>query len=68
MENRHIFALDGITGMLIAVVLLLSIVVTFTIMGIGIQQANAENFYELQDEKQIKMFDAGNAAHRVNVN
>ena len=46
-ENRSVFALDGITGMLIATVLLLSILVGLTIWGVGVQNASASNFYDM---------------------
>ncbi|MDH4944390.1 DUF4006 family protein [Sulfurimonas sp. C5] len=52
-ENRSVFALDGVTGMLIATVLLLSILVGLTIAGLGVQNANAENFYEVKNETSI---------------
>lgn len=65
MENRSVFALDGITGMLVATVLLLSILVVLTINAIGVQQNNASSFYELKDAKQIKMISTENSAHRV---
>jgi hypothetical protein len=67
MENRSIFALDGITGMLIATVLLLSILAGLTVWGLGVQQGSATNFYQIENEKDIKMFSTENAAHRVNV-
>ncbi|PHM18310.1 MAG: hypothetical protein CJD30_02445 [Sulfuricurvum sp. PD_MW2] len=67
MENRSIFALDGITGMLIATVLLLSILAGLTVWGLGVQQGSANNFYQIENEKDIKMFSTENAAHRVNV-
>ena len=44
--NRAIFGLNGITGMLIATLLLLSILVVLTIWGIGVQQNSASNFYD----------------------
>jgi hypothetical protein len=66
-ENRSIFALDGITGMLIATVLLLSILVVLTVLGLGVQQENATNFYDVQDEKSIKMFSTDNTKHIVDV-
>lgn len=66
-ENRSIFALDGITGMLIATVLLLSILVVLTIMGLGTQQANATNFYDIKDETSIKMNSVENAKHIIDV-
>ncbi len=69
MENtkRGVFALDGVTGMLIATVLLLSILVFLTVLGLGAQAGNADKFYKIENEKTIKMFDAGNAAKRVSV-
>ncbi len=44
--NRGIFTLSGITGMLIAVVLLLAILAFLTTWGIGVQQGSATNFYD----------------------
>jgi hypothetical protein len=69
MENtsRGVFGLDGVTGMLIATVLLLGILVYLTILAIGAQQVGAEKFYEIKDEKSIQMKDTGNAAHWVDV-
>jgi len=66
-ENRSVFALDGVTGMLIATVLLLSILAFLTINAIAVQDANAENFYEIKDEKLIKMIDTTSASHIVDV-
>jgi len=65
MENRGIFTLDGITGMLIATVLLLSILGILVTKALGVQQENASNFYKIENEKDIKMFSTENAAHRV---
>ncbi|MDD2265811.1 DUF4006 family protein [Sulfuricurvum sp.] len=67
MENRSIFALDGITGMLIATVLLLSILAGLTVWGLGVQQGSANNFYQLQNEKEIKMISTENATHKIDV-
>lgn len=67
MENRSVFALDGITGMLIATVLLLSILAGLTVWGLGVQQGSASKFYQIENEKDIKMFSTENGAHRVNV-
>lgn len=65
MESRSIFSLDGITGMLIATVLLLSILAYLTVLAIGAQQSNATNFYTLENEKEIQMISVDNAEHRV---
>jgi len=44
--NRGVFTLSGVTGMLIATVLLLSILVFLTVWGIGVQQGSSSNFYD----------------------
>jgi succinate dehydrogenase/fumarate reductase cytochrome b subunit len=56
-SERGLFSLvHGITGMLIATVLLLSILGALTFFAITTQQANAENFYEInQDLNALKM-------------
>ncbi len=66
-ENRSVFALDGITGMLIATVLLLSILAFLSVNAIGVQNANAQNFYKIKDETSIKMIDTTSASHIVDV-
>jgi hypothetical protein len=63
VENRSIFALDGITGMLIATVLLLSILAFLTVWGLGVQQANSETYYTIENAKDIKMISTENTAH-----
>jgi len=44
--NRGIFTLSGITGMTIAVVLLLAIVFGLTTWAINVQQGSSSNFYD----------------------
>jgi len=44
--KRGLFRLDGITGMLIATVLLLSILAVLVTLAIQTQQAQATNFYD----------------------
>jgi len=63
--NRSVFALDGVTGMLIATVLLLGILAFLTVLALGAQQGSADKFYEIKDEKSLKMIDKSNAAHWV---
>ena len=65
MENRSIFALHGITVMLIATVLLLGILAFLTMAGLGVQQANADKFYSIENPTEIKMFSTENAKHWV---
>jgi uncharacterized protein DUF4006 len=66
-ENRSLFALDGITGMLIATVLLLTILAGLTVWGMSVQNASATNYYDVKDEKSIKMFGLNAADHIVDV-
>jgi len=66
-ENRSVFALDGVTGMLIATVLLLTILAVLTVLGLGVQNANANNFYDIKDANSIQMKSVNNANHLVDV-
>jgi hypothetical protein len=67
-ENRSIFALDGITGMLIATALLLSILAGLTIWSLGVQKANATNYYKIVDEQSIQMRSTDSATkHMIDV-
>ncbi len=66
-ENRSVFALDGVTGMLIATGLLLGILVFLSINAVSVQHAQAENFYKIKDEKSIKRIDTENYKHVVDV-
>ncbi len=55
-NERGIFKLNGITGMLVAVVLLLTILVALTFFGLKVQQNEANNFYKInQDLNGLKM-------------
>ncbi|MDY0116349.1 MAG: DUF4006 family protein [Sulfurimonadaceae bacterium] len=67
-ENRSVFALDGITGMLIATVLLLTILAVLTVWGLGVQQKSATNYYDIKNPTEIKMFSKDNAKHVVDAN
>ena len=62
-ESRSIFSIDGITGMLIATVLLLSILAFLTVNAMSVQHANAENYYKWNSdiEKNIKVNSVDNA-------
>ncbi len=62
--NRGVFALNGVTGMLIATVLLLSILAFLTVWGIGVQQGSATNYYNpapILDINNIKANSVDNA-------
>jgi len=59
--NRNVFGLHGITGMLIATVLLLSILAVLTIWAISAQQEAADKPYEITNPQTIKMIDSENS-------
>ena len=55
-NERGIFKLNGITGMLVAVVLLLSILGFLVFNALIVQQREASNFYKInQDLNGLKM-------------
>ncbi|MCD6191765.1 MAG: DUF4006 family protein [Sulfurimonas sp.] len=66
-ENRSVWALNGLTGGLIATVLLLSILAVLTYFAMAVQTAQSTNYYKIVDEKSIKMFSTENGKHLVDV-
>lgn len=60
---RHVFSLSGITGMLIATVLLLSILAGLTWWGIIAQQGVMQEPYRLVKPTELKMNSTQNASH-----
>ncbi len=63
--NRNVFGLNGITGMLIATVLLLSILGVVTFVGLKAQQAVADKPYKINDPQALQMKDAANANQKA---
>lgn len=66
-ENRSIFSIDGITGMLIATALLLAILAFLSLWAISVQKESATNFYDIKDETAIKMIGSKESDHIVDV-
>ncbi|WP_103629022.1 DUF4006 family protein [Campylobacter concisus] len=64
-KNRNIFALNGISGYLVAVLLLLSILGVLTYIGIGLQKDVATKPYSLKDASSIEMKSVNNAKHVI---
>jgi len=63
-KERGVFSIHGVTGMLIATVLLLSILGVLTILGLGAQQSQAQNFYKInQDLNGLKFNSKDNNSH-----
>ncbi|MBL1243140.1 MAG: DUF4006 family protein [Sulfurimonas sp.] len=68
MENsRNVFSFDGLLGFAIAVSILLIALVFLMYFAIGSQNNNATNYYDIKNEKSIKMFDKDNAKHIIDV-
>ncbi|EJS3334215.1 DUF4006 family protein [Campylobacter jejuni] len=63
-NNRCVFSLSGVTGMLIATVLLLAILVVLTIWGLKAQQEVMQKPYGLKDVQSVKMFGSKEQDHR----
>lgn len=63
-NNRCVFSLSGVTGMLIATVLLLAILVVLTIWGLKAQQEVMQKPYSLKDVQSVKMFGSKEHDHR----
>lgn len=59
-QNRSVFGLGGVGGMLIATVLLLSILVVLTVLGISAQQDVMQKPYEYDRSElaDVKMLDS----------
>ncbi|EAH4531936.1 TPA: DUF4006 family protein [Campylobacter jejuni] len=63
-NNRCVFSLSGVTGMLIATVLLLAILVVLTTWGLKAQQEVMQKPYSLKDVQSVKMFGSKEQDHR----
>jgi len=66
-DSRNVFAFDGLLGFVIAVTVLLTALVFLMYFAIGSQNNNSVNYYDIKDEKSIKMFDTESAKHIVDV-
>jgi len=68
-NERNVFALHGVTGMLIATVLLLSILAFLVTNAVKVQAANATTYYKIdQNLDALKFKDPNNYTHRHIVN
>ncbi|WP_257395425.1 DUF4006 domain-containing protein [Campylobacter lari subsp. concheus] len=64
-SNRCVFSLSGVSGMLIATVLLLSILAGLTVWGLKTQQDVMQKPYKIENIEQIKMFDSKREEHII---
>lgn len=63
--NRCVFALNGVTGMLIATVLLLSILAALTYLGISAQQDVMQKPYSFENSQGVKEFGSKREEHII---
>lgn len=63
--NRCVFSLSGVTGMLVATVLLIAILVALTIWGIKAQQDVMQKPYTLENAHSVKMKGSKAGEHMV---
>ncbi len=67
-NERGVMALNGLTGGIIATVLLLAILGVLTVLGIGAQANNATNYYEInQDLNGLKFNSPDNHKQWINI-
>lgn len=66
-QNRSVFGLGGVGGMLIATVLLLSILVVLTVLGISAQQDVMQKPYEYDRSElaSVKMLDSYDTESKI---
>ena len=62
-NNRSLFSIHGLTGLLILTTTLLSIIGGLVYMAIGVQSDVSQDYYYLDDTKNIKMLDSKNSSH-----
>jgi amino acid permease len=62
-NERGVFSLHGVTGMLIATALLLSILAFLSVNAVSIQQEEATNVYKINDISNLQMIAPENANH-----
>jgi len=67
MESRNVWNLHGLTGYFIAVAILLSAVGFLWVKAVAVQQATAQQAYEIKDPMGIKMIapHLGNEPHVI---
>ncbi|MDF1882935.1 DUF4006 family protein [Sulfurimonas sp. SAG-AH-194-C21] len=66
-DSRNVFAFDGLLGFGVAVVVLLIALGVLMYFAIGAQNNHATDYYDIKDEKSIKMFDTNSSKHIIDV-
>ncbi|QSZ42804.1 DUF4006 family protein [Sulfurimonas aquatica] len=63
--KRGLMVLDGMVGFLIATVVLVVVVLTLAYLSYDYQTESATNYYDIKDEKSIKMFDTQSRVNHI---
>lgn len=66
-ENRSLFSIHGMTGFLIATVVLVVVVLSLAYLAYQTQVANATNYYDVKNMSSVKMIGSDRADHIVDV-
>ena len=66
-ENRSLFSIHGITGFLIATVVLVVVVLSLAYAAYLAQVANATNYYKVERLNEVKMNGSKRADHIIDV-
>jgi hypothetical protein len=67
MVMDGLFGLNGITGYLIAVVLLLSVVSFLGLKGVAVQKREAVHYYTIERPFEIQMIDKNNNERHIKI-
>jgi len=62
-KNRRVLGLHGVYGFIILTGSLVSIIAALVYMAIDVQKDVSQDYYYLEDVKNIKMFDSKNSEH-----
>lgn len=61
--KRSVFSIDGVTGMLIATLLLLVVLTFLSILAVMVQRENSSSYYTITNPQDIKMFGTDASKH-----
>lgn len=67
-ENRSLFSIHGMTGFLIATVVLVIVVLSLAFMAYEAQVRNATNYYKVEALSEVKMIGSKREDHIKDVN
>jgi succinate dehydrogenase/fumarate reductase cytochrome b subunit len=66
-EKRSLFSIHGMTGFLIATIVLVVVVLSLAYLAYETQVANATNYYDVKDMNSVKKMGSDRADHIIDV-